>query len=309
MLKFQKEYLTQTIIMLFENISCYKGETENLTIASTYNVVEIMNILKDVDDVKVFTLKPFGETIKQKIFCIELTFNMIFMTHDKCYTLLIVHESNPKTLVEKYKICFDELTKEKYVNIPVEMTESYYFEQIISCDKKLLLLNDIPIFDKTEMIDDIDIEDYFCGILESMIDKNIFNGDKQQFTYDDDIVYLNVSLKTINFNDLIEILTDETKIKSCKRLYKFSGRDRDEEREYLLEIDHSYIYIVYCDDDCTCAGHHVRYYFTEYLTLEDFGNLETAANKSFHDKYVEKYVPEILMKNYYYLLDMYFPRY
>ena len=274
--------------------------------------------MKNISDIKVFTIEPLEETIKSKNFCIQLTFTIVFKVNEKFYKLIVIHKDNPKTGIEKYNIQFDELTKEIYDNTSITMTESYYFERKISVNNKLMILNGLQTFDKIQMINDIDIEDYFCELIEYATENNISIGHEKKFILDNEEnanigginIIMNVSLKSIEFDNLLEILTDVNKIKSCKCLYKFSMNDyHDEEREYIFEIDNSYIYVVYCDDNCTCAGHHVRYYFTEYATLEEFVELESDSDKSLHDIYVEKYAQKILLKNYYYLLDMKFPRY
>ena len=277
----KKYYINDILLYSLQKIQQTKTKSKDNRLKIIYNncnLDHIINLLKNIDEntIKIFEMKYNTKLDNKKKFNICIGFELIIVF--PYYRLII---SNHEYLYEFYLSKIDE---KEYSETPENISESHMFGyKTWSKDGKIDLTDYVNSLKWSDDIDEFYSSLAYELIMDSIKKKNIIShkyGDNNRFkthknNYDksDPKVYINIDekLKTISYMDILnrkynmnEVLIYHKNIWDSYLHY--------EAYIIFIKLDNSVLCINLCDDDTSCAGHHIELDLEEYDCLEDYFN-------------------------------------
>jgi hypothetical protein len=296
------ESLVRTFSYLLE-----PKDYSQLNITGFDKVPLIVNVLKNIQELKVLRVEPTIEKFEKGNFCVQIDLIILVKSNDQIYSIEITNNDKINFIIFnieiKDKIDFD---------IPIDISNSCYFG-FYSFKR-----------DKSEFMDNLvksSISDFDDNIdnIKNQID-NLYDLDSEEIEniqVADNIIdydnYINPSTggfnlqMNIKMESTINVVNEETNIfnylgiKNIIGVSKLMSRCRYDYtyEEYLFEKENSYIYYEFDDNNMTCAGNHIRIKIKEFPK----NKLSKLRSCGLFFRISKKLAPEFDAKNYEYVLS------
>lgn len=296
----------ESLVRTFSYLSEPKDYSQ-LNITGFDKVPLIVNVLKNIQELKVLQVTPTIESFEKGQFCVQIDLSILVKSNDQIYSIEITNNDKVNF------ITFDIETKdESDFDIPTNISNSCYFGYYAFKRDKSEFMDDLVMSSIGDFNNDVtkiseQISDLYeldpeeienIEVVDNIIDYDNYvipsNGgfNLQMKIKMDSTLRVNIEETNIfSYLGVKDVIGVSKLILRCRHNYSFE--------EYLFEKENSYIYYEFDDNNMTCAGNHIR------IKIKEIPKNKLNKLRSFglFDKIMKKIAPESDAKNYDYVLS------